>query len=176
MATHDSFLEVLPSEVRSPEIPLGDDVYGWLIGGWELDVVIHDDHGNTRRSRGEAHFSWVLEGRAVQDVWISPRRIERGPAPFPGFDMYGTTLRIYDPTLRAWRVTWFNPVNGDRAELIGRWHGKDILQEGTSSRGNAIRWSFTDITPESFRWLGERREPDGRTWRLQADFHARRLK
>jgi hypothetical protein len=28
----------------------------------------------------------------------------------------------------------------------------------------------------SFRWLGEVLEPDGETWRLQAEFRARRMK
>jgi hypothetical protein len=46
----------------------------------------------TARSRqrpGEIHFGWVLEGRAVQDIWIRPKR------PVPS-TMYGTTLRVFD--------------------------------------------------------------------------------
>jgi hypothetical protein len=153
MTTHDSFLDVLAARGRSPDIAIADDVYGWLIGSWELDVLVHDDHGNTREGKGEVHFSWVLEGRAVQDVWISPRRVDRGPGRPQG--MYGTTFRVYGPSIHAWRITWLNPVNGDRDELIGRWQGKDIVQDGKSAEGTTIRWSFTDITPESFRWLGE---------------------
>jgi hypothetical protein len=38
-----------------------------------------------------------------------------------------------------------------------------------------IRWSFTEITPHSFRWLGARSPDSGATWQLQADFRARRL-
>jgi hypothetical protein len=37
-----------------------------------------------------------------------------------------------------------------------------------------VRWSFTEITPDSFRWTGERSRDDGKTWHLQADFRARR--
>jgi hypothetical protein len=33
-----------------------------------------------------------------------------------------------------------------------------------------IRWTFTDVSPESFRWLGEARRPDGKTWKLEAGF------
>src|SRR4051812_8763384 len=48
-----------------------------------------------RLGPAEAHFAWVLEGRAVQDVWIMPRRGQRsGPRPL---DTYGTTLRLWDP-------------------------------------------------------------------------------
>ena len=172
MSTRDSFLDVLRSATRSPEIPPGDDVYGWLIGSWNLDVAVHDDHGNTRQGRGEVHFSWVLEGRAVQDVWISPQRTDRGPGQPLG--MYGTTLRVYDPAIHAWRVTWLNPVDGACDQLVGRWVGKDIIQEGHAADGTPIRWSFLDITDDSFRWLGERLRSDGVTWWLQVEFHAKR--
>jgi hypothetical protein len=31
------------------------------------------------------------------------------------------------------------------------------------------------MTPDSFRWLGERSRDSGRTWELQADFRVRRI-
>ena len=62
MITQDSFLETVSTLDRSPEIPLTADVYGWLIGSWELDVY----HYRTvdvaaLHIKGEAHFGWVLE-------------------------------------------------------------------------------------------------------------------
>ena len=88
---------------------------------------------------------------------------------------FGTTLRIFDPSISAWRVYWFNPGDGIRAELVGRRRGNEIVQEGTFPDGTPIRWTFTEITADSFRWRGERREPDGKTWRLQVDFRAQRI-
>jgi hypothetical protein len=176
MTTHDTFLEVLLCPGRAAEIAPEDDVYGWLIGSWELDVVIHFDGGSIHEGKGEVHFARVLEGRAVQDVWISPRRADRESRLSNGFNMYGSTIRIYDPATRAWRVTWLNPITGAHDELVGRWSGKDIVQMGKSSNGASIRWSFTDITPSSFRWLGERLNADGESWFLQAEFQARKLK
>jgi hypothetical protein len=177
MTTYDTFAEVLESHGRAPEIASADDVYGWLIGGWELDVMVYDPQGGVHESKGEAHFSWVLDGRAVQDVFINPRRADRTPALAKiGSNWYGSTFRVYDPSIKAWRVTWINPVTGAGAELIGRWQGKEIVQEGRYSDGASIRWTFTDIGPESFRWLGERQESDGLTWRLQVEFVGRRMK
>ena len=49
------------------------------------------------------------------------------------------------------------------------------MQEGTDDTGAAVRWSFTGITSDSFRWLGERSPDRGATWRLQAEFLARRV-
>ena len=159
---------------RSQEIPESEDLYGWAIGSWELAVIGYDDGGNVIHSTGEAHFAWVLEGRAVQDVFINPRRSERGPESPKFANWFGTTLRIYDPTIHAWRVNWFKPHDGFRAELIGRRHGKNIVQEGKFPDGTPIRWTFSDITAGSFLWRGEKFEP-GKTWRLQVEFRAQRV-
>jgi hypothetical protein len=169
-----TFLKALPAADRAAEIPQEDDVYGWLIGSWDLDATYYPDDAPVIQQKGEAHFEWILEGRAVQDVWITPRRENRNSA--ASFNLYGTTIRIYDASLRAWRVTWFNPVGGAHDELIGRWNGRDIVQEGKNVTGAAIRWSFVDITPDSYRWLGERLNPDGKTWHLQAEFRARKVR
>jgi hypothetical protein len=171
---NDPMLATLAASGRSHEIPESADAYGFLIGSWELDLVGYDDEGNVIHSTGEAHFAWVLEGRAVQDVFINPRRSDRGPASPKFANWYGTTIRIYDPSIQAWRVNWFNPHDGVRAELIGRRRGKEIVQEGKFPDGTAIRWTFSDITENSCRWRGERLEPDG-TWRLQVEFHATRV-
>jgi hypothetical protein len=159
---------------RSHEIPEAVDAYGWLIGSWDLDVRRFGVNGAEHAASGEVHFAWVLEGRAMQDVWIMPRRQERTPQLGKTFNTYGTTLRVWDSSVQAWRVTWINPVTGARDELVGRRCGKDIVQIGTHSDGTPIRWIFTDITPDSFRWVGEVLEADGITWRLEAEFLARR--
>jgi hypothetical protein len=166
---------VLAASGRAPEIPEGMDVYGWLIGSWELDLVGYDDDSRVIHSTGEAHFAWVLEGRAVQDVFINPRRTERGPDSPMFANWFGTTIRIYDPTINAWRAHWFNPHDGIRAELIGRRHRNQIIQEGNFPDGTPIRWTFSEITDDSFRWRGERLESDKKSWRLQVEFRARRV-
>lgn len=140
-----------------------------------MDVFDYCADGSVRRGRGEVHFGWVLEGRAVQDVWIMPARLERPANPGHIRNRYGTTLRVWDPSIQAWRATWINPVTGARDELIGRRDGQDLVQLGTHSDGTPIRWIFTDITADSFRWIGEALEPDGKTWKLEAEFRCRRM-
>lgn len=165
----------LAATSRSEEIPEAMDAYGWLVGSWELELVGYDDEGNVIQTTGEAHVAWVLEGRAVQDVFINPRRSERGPDSPKFANWFGTTLRIYDPSIQAWRVNWFNPHDGIRAELIGRRQGNKIVQEGNFPDGTPIRWTFSEVTTDSFRWRGERLEPDGKTWRLQVEFRGKRM-
>ena len=166
---------VLAARGRSPEIPESADAYGWLVGSWDLDVRHYGADVTALHIEGEAHFGWTLEGRAVQDVWIMPRRSARAAGLDKTRNMYGTTLRVWDPSRQAWRVTWINPVNGGRDELIGRRMGAEVVQVGTHSDGTPIRWSFTEIAPESFRWIGEALQPDGRTWKLEGEFRARRM-
>ena len=161
---------------KGPAAQLGDaaSVYGWLIGSWDVRVIDYGADGTKRESTGEWHFGWVLEGRAVQDVWISPPRSQRDSSPPQPGNRYGTSLRVYDAGIQAWRVTWINPVSGAHDELIGRRKGNEVVQEGRNHEGDPIRWVFTDITHDSFRWYGERSHDGGKTWRLEAEFFGKR--
>jgi hypothetical protein len=164
----NGFLSALSAPARAADIAAMDDLYGWLIGSWDMDVVHYRADLRNAPRRGEIHFGWVLEGRAVQDVWIMQPQRDSSDA------MYGTTLRIWDATARLWRVTYFNPRTGQRDELTGRRIGDDLVQIGRHADGTPIRWNFTDITRDSFCWTGVALEADGVTWRLEAEFHARR--
>ncbi len=123
---------------------------------------------------GEVHAARVLEGRAVQDVWIMPRHEDRRDNLDRTMNMYGTTLRSWDGSIQGWRIAWTNPVDGHREEQVGRWNGKDILQEGTRADGTKTRWTFTDIAADSFHWRGEALYPDKQTWVLEGEFLAKR--
>jgi hypothetical protein len=158
-----SFVQALHADRPAPDHAEKMKLYGWLVGRWEMDTVVHADDGTRHRGRGEIHFGWVLEGRAIQDVWI-----------LPGF-FYGTTLRVYDPGIDAWHILWSDPLKQFYRRQIGRARGNDIVQEGKDDAGAPVRWSFTDITQDSFRWLGERSPDGGATWQLQAEFFARRV-
>lgn len=166
---------ILFSPDRTPTIGTGDDLYGWLVGSWELDVIDHEPGGGRRTGKGEVHFAWVLEGRAMQDVWITPQRAERRPDQTALVrNRYGTTLRVYDPTRRNWRITWINPVNGAHNSLVGERRGDEIVQEGTDDDGSLMRWRFTKIRPDSFHWIGDVSADGGKTWATGAEFLARR--
>src|SRR5262249_35099278 len=159
-----SFTEALQSAGPARDRADKMGLYGWLIGRWDMDCLVHLDDGSKHTDRGQIHFGWVLEGRAIQDVWI-----------LPGI-FYGTTLRIYDPGLDAWHILWSDPLRQLYRRQIGRARGKDIVQDGTDDAGAPVRWSFIDITPDSFHWLGERSGAGGATWQLEAEFFAHRLK
>lgn len=137
-------------------------LYGRFIGDWAFDALVHKDDGSEHRGSGEIHFAWALDGRAIQDVWI-----------LPGL-FYGTTLRVYDSDLDAWHILWNDPLKQYYTRQLGRAQGDGIVQVGDIGNNVHLRWTFRDITPDSFRWRGERSMDAGATWNLQADFRARR--
>src|SRR5215208_1053139 len=103
-----SFAEALSSTGPAADRADKMSLYGWLIGDWRFDAVMHADDGARHTGEGEIHFAWVLEGRAIQDVWI-----------LPGI-FFGTTLRIYDPGLDAWHILWSDPLKQLYTRQIGR--------------------------------------------------------
>src|SRR6187401_1880027 len=155
------FHTVLAASGRSAEIPGSADAYGWLVGSWELDVLHYwAIDVSAQGIKGEVHAGWVLEGRAVQDVWIMPRRGDRSARLDKNLNMYGTTLRVWDSSIGAWRITWSNPAGNHFEEQIGRRNNNEIIQIGTRPDNTSTRWTFTEITANSFHWVGESRAPD----------------
>ena len=67
------FIETLTSNSKSVELPEEFNYFGKLIGSWKFDYV---DHNISCSTKGEWHFSWILEGMAVQDViWGTERNV-----------------------------------------------------------------------------------------------------
>lgn len=153
------------------------ELYGRFIGDWETDIVTYTPDGVRHKGQGEIHFGWILEGRAIQDVWMIPRLRDRreGASVMPvAGNWYGTTLRVYDPALGAWRIYWLDPATNSYYQQTGRQQGADIVQEGTTDTGALSRWSFTEIRPRSFHWKGEVSTDRGASWRLIVEVFARR--
>lgn len=174
----DGFLEALPAGAPLARPPQGasSDLYDALIGDWDAEVVDHLPDGTERRQSAEMHFAWVLEGRAIQDLWIAPARGDRAAAGTPPAEgnRYGTTLRVYDPAKDVWRITWINPVTGVETRLVGRRVGAQIVQTGADADGRLVRWVFAEVGGDSFHWRGEVSADGGRSWTCDTEFLARR--
>lgn len=140
-------------------------MFAQFVGSWDLAWFDHNAGTPGPAVPGELHFGWVLGGQAIQDVWIVPGRgrpgYRRPPRAF-----HGSTIRFYDPRIEAWRSTWVEPVNGRVRRFIGRPRGADIELISLEG-GPLLRWTFTDIGPTSFTWLGECSTDEGRRWRLE---------
>jgi hypothetical protein len=171
-----SFADVLHADGPDPERASKLELYAFIIGSWDMRVTAILEDGSTHEGQGEIHAGWVLQGRAIQDVWMIPRLQDRKPgiAQLPGTgNWYGTTLRIYDPNLDAWRILWSDPAINFFSQQVGRTQGDRIVQEGPDPRGGTMRWTFSEIEPDSFHWTGERAS-DRTTWCKEVNIRAHR--
>jgi hypothetical protein len=151
--------KLLPAS--GPAAGLADELtlYGRLVGSWHVSGEWFMRDGGVRTATGSWHFAWVLGGLGVQDVLFAA-----GASPAE----YGTTLRCYDPQSGLWHVCWMQPSSGEFATLVGRERDGDVVQESLPESGQPLRrWSFVDITADSFVWLGEVSADDGATWFLE---------
>jgi hypothetical protein len=160
-----------PSDAHASDLQL----YGQFVGDWEFDVTDHGPNGATGRARGEWHFGWILDGRGIEDVWMVPTRAEQrrtGGGP----QKLGITIRILDPATGHWRVTWHGALGSPPFSMVGRKEGEEIVQEGRDPAGLLSRWIFSEIGPDAFHWRALGSADDGRTWRLEQEMSARRVR
>ena len=147
----NEFITALCSNARNGRIPEEYDFFGGLIGEWDIIWDDHLEEAEPRRVKGEWIFSRVLDGMAVQDLFIAPSREERLRNKQPDAE-YGTTLRIFNPKTMAWDI--FYGCMGEAIQLTARKVGEEIiLTENTTEK---MRYVFSDITTSSFLWRKER--------------------
>ena len=165
------FVQSLISEAAHKDIPGEHRIFAPFIGDWDLIVSWFDEAGKlSRRERGEWHFSWILEGRAIQDIWIVPPRAERTAR--GDLYEYGTSLRFFDAKLKAWQSTWIGPMHGVVGTFTARQIGDRVVLETTEGAVPRMRWSFGDIEKDSFTWRNELWTASG--WHIQQTFAAKR--
>lgn len=164
---------VLLSDGPDPEGPAELMQFGRFVGRWDLDVTYFDPAGAVSREvKGEWHFGWVLEGRALADVWIVPPRSLREPSGPPAGE-YGMSLRFYDDDISAWRSTWLGPVHKVVLPFIAKQIGEEMVLERTEDQ-RLVQWIFSNITPDTFTWQNLVSIDRGETWRLEQQFKAHR--
>ncbi|WP_375756064.1 putative glycolipid-binding domain-containing protein [Corallococcus exercitus] len=167
------FVDALVSPGPSGELGDAAATFGWLVGGWAGTIQDHDPDGTVRQSDGEWWFHWVLDGRALQDVFIVPSR-RAAAQPAPGANKrYGTTVRSFERNSGKWRIVWVSPTGGAINRLDGGREGDRLVLLGEHA-GKPIRWSFSDIGPDRFTWRGEVQDSAGQ-WSLQSRFDMRRI-
>ena len=145
------FLEqVLLAEQPNPGVEDDLMLFGQFEGAWNVEVTWLEQGRAARKAKGEWHFGWILDGRAIQDVWIVPTRLEQGAS--GDLYEYGTSIRFYDARIAAWRSTWIGPVQGSVRTFIARRRGDEIVLEGMQGDGRKIEWIFSDIGADRFQW------------------------
>ena len=155
----------------SPNPALGDQaqVLGRIVGTWDVEYTDFAKDGTATHRTGEFIVGWIMDGQAVQDLWIvnpSGKRKER--------EVY-TTLHYFDPKSRTWRATFVDPEHGSIARFTGGPVGNDRFVLETPDLGSQTnRWSFNDIRSDSFVYRDEASSDGGKTWKLQSEYQMKR--
>ena len=147
----NEFINALCSNTLNERISEEYDFFGSLIGEWDIVWNDHLEDAEPRRVKGEWIFSRVLDGTAVQDIFIVPSRSERLRDKQLDAE-YGTTLRIYNPQTMAWDI--FYGCMGEAIRLTARKVGEEIILTENTTR--KMRYVFSDIKSSSFLWRKER--------------------
>lgn len=158
-------------EATSPHPALRDQaqVLDRIVGTWDVQYTDFAKDGTAIHRTGEFIVGWIMDGQAVQDLWIvnpSGTRKER--------EVY-TDLHWFDAKSRTWHATFVDPEHGSVARFTGGPVGNDRYVLETSDLGSKqTRWSFNDIRPDSFVWRDEASNDGGKTWKLQSEYQMRR--
>ena len=158
-------------KATSPHPMLGDQgqVPGRLVGTWDVEYTTFAKDGTASQRTGEFIVEWVMDGRALQDLWIvhpSGTRTER--------EVYAD-LHWFDAKSRTWRAAFVDPEHGSVAKFTGGPVGSDRYVLETPDLGsNRTRWSFYDIRRDSFAVRGEASNDEGKTWKLESEYKMKR--
>lgn len=170
-AAPDSTREMVSVLAASgPHPSLGEPARLWdrFVGTWDCDYTFFLEDGGVRHARGELEFGWIIDGRAIQDIWITY------PADGKGERDIGTSIRFYDAETKKWRVVFVSPAYRALTTVEGGLEGDRIVLRGSGREGTILRWSFNDIQPDSFVWRGEKSRDGGATWQLREEHRMRR--
>jgi hypothetical protein len=131
--------------------------WGQLVGMWDCVIATPGSSDQVEQSRATWTWRYVLDGHAIQDVYIGHRTDGRP-------DFYGTGLRVFNPGDGVWEVSWVVNTIG---ELVGprttRFSATSTDEEVVMRRASGDpEWKvvFYDFTEGSFAW---RNEPSGQT-------------
>ena len=154
-----------------PHPSLGEEarLFDRFVGTWDCAYSFHAEDGSVTHSSGELKFGWILDGWAIQDIWIGyPTEGSKGER------RIGTSVRFFDTKSKVWRVVFVAPAAGSLITVQGGLEGDRIVLRGQDSDGSLLRWSFNDIHADSFVWRGETSRDQGKTWRLEEEHHMMR--
>ena len=133
-------------------IPENKDTFGKFIGKWSLDLTIINFDGTHSKHKGEWHFHRILQGRAIQDIWIIPDLTSYKDNEF---HEYGTTIRTFNPKTSKWKAVWVGPIQNQFFIFDVEDYNDEIILTLNNDSNLDMKWRFFDISKNSFKWKSE---------------------
>lgn len=155
-----------------PHASLGDHarVLGQLVGTWDVEYMDIAKDGKALHRSGELRVGWIMDGRAIEDLWIvypSEPGNER--------EIYAD-VRYFEPKSATWPAIFIDPQAATVATFTGGAVGADriVLDSQDLVAGQTRRWSFNDIRNDSLVFRDDASSDGGNTWKLKSEYHMKR--
>jgi len=158
-------------KATGPNPSLGEQakVLGRLVGTWNVEYTDFMKDGTTLHRTGEFMVGWIMDGKALQDLWIVDPWGQHKDR-----EVY-TDVHYFDPKSRTWHSASVDPQDGSVARLTASEVRTDRFVLKTNELGSGqTRWSFSDVRPDSFTWRDEGSSDGGKTWKLRSEYHMKR--
>jgi hypothetical protein len=128
-----------------------------LVGTWDVRYEFTDKNGKARTERGTAHYSWILDGQALQEIWTS----NSGGAQQKPF---GTTIDFYDSKRGQWTAVWVYPSEGMTQIMTGDEVNGELVLTGHDESGALQRWSTRVLERDCVVTRLDISKDEGKTW------------
>jgi hypothetical protein len=151
------------ASTASSERPDGQHDFDFEFGAWSAEL-------SRRLNPLTGSDTWVeYEGTSfVRRVWNGRANLGELDVEGPEGRIEGLTLRLYNPEVRQWHISWANSRDGMLGEaMVGQFEygrGEFYNQEMFGGRAVLVRFIFSDVTDDSFRFEQAFSDDGGRTW------------
>ncbi|MGX1927986.1 hypothetical protein [Flagellimonas sp. 2504JD4-2] len=144
--------------------PSATNHWGQLVGDWDIVVEMVNASGEVQQSfDGEWNWFYVMNGMAIQDVFILPKRKDQKEQDNL---FYGVGLRIYNEKLDKWQTAYVDTSNRqiDVGEAVSTKEKITLFE--TNDKKEKIRITYFDFQENTFKWQQEVFNEDKKTWQI----------
>jgi hypothetical protein len=141
--------------------------FDFWVGSWEAFAP----NGN---KGGDSKISIILDSCVILEEWTSAGAQQ-------GLIFSGKSFNMYNVATKQWQQTWVDNT-GNTTEFL-RGEGADgkivyYADKVADPKGKSFmrRLTFTKLSTDKVRQLGERSDDDGKTWTTEYDLEYRRKK
>ena len=132
-------------------------LFDQLVCTWDVRYELFDKDGKVRRDRGQVRYSWILNGKALQEIWSYDSE-NKDLQPF------GTTIDFYDLKRQRWTAVWIYPAQGLTSIMTGAEVNGSLVLTGRNESGTLERWSTSVARPDSVAVRADISDDEGKTW------------
>ena len=134
----------------------------------QFDFWLGDWEASYKGGQSRNHITKILDGCVILEEFTGA----------PGSPLNGHSVSTFDRNAKQWKQTWVDN-NASYLDFSGSFaDGKMILWREAERQGKKFRQRMVwqDIQAETFKWLWQRSDDEGKTWNTLWEIDYRRVK